>query len=141
MDLTLTLFLLLRNGTFFPKLSEKQFFPRSFFSPIRYVRICYLCQLRQSSTVTEDNVWKYQLAAVVFPVLFYLPKWFEVRWQDTEARYNVTVDCEAAVMDGSAANATFVTRFFEVYNDYEDGLKAAGKNGRCVKSIGCGSNH
>ncbi len=49
-----------------------------FFNP-RYVRICYLCQLRDSVLVSERNIRWYKLAIVVFPIIFYLPKFFEVR--------------------------------------------------------------
>ena len=48
----------------------------------RYVRICYLCQLRDWSYpyVTEKNVHFYKLGLVLLPILFYMPKFFEVRW-------------------------------------------------------------
>ena len=50
----------------------------------RYIRICYYCQLRSSSLLTEDNLKWYKLFLVLFPALFYVPKFFEVRVQDTE---------------------------------------------------------
>ncbi len=45
----------------------------------RYIRICYFCQLRSTSLLTEENVKFYKVALVLFPILFYLPKWFEIR--------------------------------------------------------------
>jgi len=48
----------------------------------RYVRICYLCQLRDWSYpyVTEKNVNFYKLGLILLPMLFYTPKFFEVIW-------------------------------------------------------------
>lgn len=48
----------------------------------RYVRICYLCQLREWSYpyVTRKNINLYKAGLIAIPVLFYLPKFFELRW-------------------------------------------------------------
>ena len=63
----------------------------------RYVRICYLCQLIESKLVTKKLLRFYKAAVVLFPVLFYLPKFFEVRWDYTTVYYNKTVDCSAVI--------------------------------------------
>jgi len=44
----------------------------------RYIRICFICQLRSTQILTEKNLWFYIWACVLFPVLFYIPKWFEL---------------------------------------------------------------
>lgn len=45
----------------------------------RYIRICYYCQLRSTNLLTEENIKFYKASLVLFPILFYLPKWFEIR--------------------------------------------------------------
>ena len=45
----------------------------------RYIRICYICQLRPSTWITVDNFKYYVLGILIGPILFYLPKFFEVR--------------------------------------------------------------
>lgn len=65
--------------------------PLSGFSSFeRYIRICYYCQLRSTELLTEDNIKWYKLFVVIFPILFYLPKFFEVR---TEVAPPKVVDC------------------------------------------------
>jgi hypothetical protein len=61
----------------------------------RYVRICYLCQLKESSLVTEDNIKYYIVVALVLPAIFYFPKFFEFQWQtvQVDVRIEKTVDC------------------------------------------------
>lgn len=49
------------------------------FSFERYIRICYFCQLRSTSLLTEDNINYYKLFLVIFPIVFYAPKFFEIR--------------------------------------------------------------
>ena len=63
----------------------------------RYVRICYLCQLIESKLVTRKLLRWYKVGLVFFPVLFYLPKFFEVRWDYATVYYNKTVDCSAVI--------------------------------------------
>ena len=48
----------------------------------RYVRICYLCQLKDWSYpyVTEKNIHYYKIGLILLPIMFYLPKFFEVSW-------------------------------------------------------------
>jgi len=48
----------------------------------RYIRICFLCQLREWSypSITGKNVTCYKVGLTVIPVIFYLPKFFELRW-------------------------------------------------------------
>ncbi len=52
-------------------------FPPSF-SFERYVRICYLCQLRPSTLITSENFKYYVVGILVGPMIFYTPKFFEV---------------------------------------------------------------
>jgi hypothetical protein len=61
------------------------------FSFERYVRICYYCQLRFTSLLTEENFKFYKLFLFVFPVLFYIPKFFEIRSVVTPA---AVYDCK-----------------------------------------------
>jgi len=44
----------------------------------RYIRICFICQLRSTRLLTEKNLRFYIWACLLFPVLFYIPKWFEL---------------------------------------------------------------
>ena len=60
------------------------FFSVYFSSFERYIRICYYCQLRSSTLLTDDNLKWYKLFLVAFPLVFYVPKFFEVRVMDTE---------------------------------------------------------
>ena len=50
-----------------------------FFSFERYIRICFYCQLRETYVLSDENVKFYKLFIVIFPILFYIPKFFEVR--------------------------------------------------------------
>ena len=45
----------------------------------RYIRICYYCQLRSTSLLTEENIKFYKLFVLLFPIIFYVPKFFEIR--------------------------------------------------------------
>jgi len=45
----------------------------------RYIRICFYCQLRETYVLSDENVKFYKLFIVIFPILFYIPKFFEVR--------------------------------------------------------------
>jgi hypothetical protein len=65
----------------------------------RYVRICFLCQMRQSSCcwVTEDNLKYFLTGLVVIPTIFYIPKFFEFNWKKTMMHFGVTLDCEKIV--------------------------------------------
>ena len=60
----------------------------------RYIRICYYCQLRFTSLLTEDNIKFYKLFVLVFPVAFYAPKFFEVV---TDVQPGAVVDCARKV--------------------------------------------
>ena len=45
-----------------------------YFSFERYIRICYYCQLRETSVLSENNVKFYKLFVILFPILFYVPQ-------------------------------------------------------------------
>ncbi len=49
------------------------------FSFERYVRICFLCQLRSTRLITKANFKYYVAVLIVWPLIFYTPKFFEVR--------------------------------------------------------------
>ena len=49
-------------------------FQNFFFSFERYIRICFYCQLRENSILSEDNIKYYKLFVILFPILFYIPK-------------------------------------------------------------------
>ena len=72
------------------------FFHESFFlfSFERYIRICYYCQLRETSVLSEDNVKFYKLFVILFPILFYVPKCFEVRSHYVVKEVKINIDCK-----------------------------------------------
>ncbi|TRY77986.1 hypothetical protein TCAL_14009 [Tigriopus californicus] len=45
----------------------------------RFIRICYYCQLQFTTILTEENIKYYKTFVVIFPVVFYIPKFFEIR--------------------------------------------------------------
>lgn len=59
----------------------------------RYIRICHLCQLRDCSYITKTNFKFYVLAIVVIPVMFYIPKFFELRQREVLKKYELPVNC------------------------------------------------
>ena len=65
-----------------------------YFSFERYIRICYYCQLRETSVLSEDNVKFYKLFVVLFPILFYVPKCFEVRSHYVLKEVEMQIDCQ-----------------------------------------------
>ena len=65
-----------------------------YFSFERYIRICYYCQLRETSVLSEDNVKFYKLFVVLFPILFYVPKCFEVRSHYVLKEVKMEIDCQ-----------------------------------------------
>ncbi len=90
----------------------------------RYIRICFLCQLRELGAFTEKNAWMYKLGIVLFSVLFYIPKFFEVRWESTDVSFNTTHMCAEVIMrslggggggGGGGGNSTVLTTFFRFF--------------------------
>ncbi len=89
----------------------------------RYIRICFLCQLRELGAFTEKNAWMYKLGIVLFSVLFYIPKFFEVRWESTDVSFNTTHMCAEVIMrslgggggGGGGENSTVLTTFFRFF--------------------------
>ena len=76
---------------------RKIFFMNHFFFPFsfeRYIRICYYCQLRETSVLSEDNVKFYKLFVILFPILFYVPKCFEVRSHYVVKEVKINIDCK-----------------------------------------------
>ena len=59
----------------------------------RYVRICHLCQLRSSPYLTEDNFKYHVMAVTLGPLLFYAPKFFEIRTERTVQEYVKAINC------------------------------------------------
>ena len=59
----------------------------------RYVRICYLCQLRVSNALTEENFKYYVLAFTLGPLLFYIPKFFELRTEERIVEHSKQINC------------------------------------------------
>ena len=66
----------------------------SCFSFERYVRICFYCQLRDTSILSEENIKFYKCFVILFPVIFYIPKFFEVRSHHEVTEVKVEVDCQ-----------------------------------------------
>ena len=65
----------------------------------RYVRICYLCQLRVSNVLTEENFKYYVLAFTLGPLLFYIPKFFELRTEGRIVEYNKLINCTKILLE------------------------------------------
>ena len=60
----------------------------------RYVRICHLCQLRYNSWLSKRTFGILIGFVTVFPVLFYFPRFFELRTYEEARTYNFFVcDC------------------------------------------------
>lgn len=59
----------------------------------RYIRICHLCQLRNVSYITKENYKFYVLLVVIIPILFYIPKFFEVRAKEVSQTFHVIINC------------------------------------------------
>ena len=66
----------------------------SFFSFERYIRICFYCQLRETRVLSDDNVKYYKLFVILFPMLFYIPKCFEVRTGYVVHEKKMRIDCQ-----------------------------------------------
>ena len=60
----------------------------------RYIRICFYCQLRETRVLSEDNVKFYKLFVILFPMLFYIPKCFEVRTGYVVQEKKMRIDCQ-----------------------------------------------
>ena len=48
-------------------------------TPERYVRICHLCQLRYNSWLSEKTFGFLIAFVTMFPICFYMPRFFEMR--------------------------------------------------------------
>ena len=53
----------------------------------RFVRLNYLCNFRDNSWITSANLNYYRGFAIIFPIFFYLPKFYEIQTQEEH------VDC------------------------------------------------
>jgi len=60
----------------------------------RYIRICFYCQLRETRVLSDDNVKYYKLFVILFPMLFYIPKCFEVRTGYVVHEKKMRIDCQ-----------------------------------------------
>lgn len=82
----------------------------------RYIRICFYCQLRETSVLSEENVKYYKLFVILFPLLFYVPKFFEVRTHYDIKEVNSRIDCQkymslAALLDNPLLKSFIVKQF------------------------------
>ena len=59
----------------------------------RYVRICFFCQLRTTRLITPENFKYYIIALIAVPVLFYIPKFFEVKAEVFQITYDQPFNC------------------------------------------------
>ena len=64
----------------------------------RYIRICYLCQLRRSEILKETNLRYFLVGLIILPVLFYIPKFFEFQVERRTVFVNKLLNC-TEVMD------------------------------------------
>ena len=44
----------------------------------RYVRLKYMCNFKYRSWITNKNINIYRAAVILFPIVFYSPKFFEI---------------------------------------------------------------
>ena len=59
----------------------------------RYVRICYLCQMRRSELLKETNLRYFFCALIILPILFYIPKLFEFQLDKRTVLLTKTLNC------------------------------------------------
>ncbi|TRY78170.1 hypothetical protein TCAL_16684 [Tigriopus californicus] len=59
----------------------------------RYVRICFFCQLRATRLITPENFRAYVIALILGPILFCLPKFFEVETKPHVVEYTERFNC------------------------------------------------
>ena len=65
----------------------------------RYVRICHICQLRGSNLLTEENFKFYLLAFTLIPLIFYAPKFFEIRTEVKTHQYSKFINCTEVLLE------------------------------------------
>jgi hypothetical protein len=65
----------------------------------RYVRICHICQLKASFYLTDENFKFYVLAFTLGPLLFYAPKFFEIRTEKKTHNYYKLINCTAILAE------------------------------------------
>ena len=53
----------------------------------RYVRFKFICQFRLCTWITQQNFIYYLMVIVIFPILFYFPKFFELTYAEKD------IDC------------------------------------------------
>ena len=59
----------------------------------RYIRICYLCQMRSVDFDFESRLRSILICLVVFPTLFYVPKFFEYKLVNTKVYFTKKINC------------------------------------------------
>jgi len=59
----------------------------------RYVRICHLCQLRYNSWLSEKTFGFLIAFVTMFPICFYMPRFFEMRSKEDIKVVNLLLDC------------------------------------------------
>jgi hypothetical protein len=82
-----------------------------FFSFERYIRICFYCQLRETSVLSEDNVKYYKLFVILFPIIFYIPKCFEVRSHAVVNEVKIQIDCQKYLSLSELLENPFLANF------------------------------
>ena len=75
-----------------------------FYSFERYIRICFYCQLKETSILTDENIKFYKLFVIVFPAIFYIPKFFEVNSHYEEIDVKREIDCGKYLRIGQMLN-------------------------------------
>lgn len=78
----------------------------SFSSFERYIRICFYCQLKETSILSDGNIKYYKMFVILFPILFYIPKFFEVQSHYETKEVKMEIDCGSYINLGKMLNNT-----------------------------------
>ena len=72
----------------------------------RYIRICFYCQLKETSILTDENIKYYKVFVIIFPILFYIPKFFEVHSHYETVNEYASLDCGRYMYLGKLLNTS-----------------------------------
>ena len=94
----------------------------------RFVRLNYLCNFRDNSWITSQNLNYYRGFCVIFPVLFYLPKFFEIQAKEE------SVDCYPLLENSTAPMIRLDIRLKQMEINETEGLNLLVSNLRTVQN-------
>ena len=106
----------------------------NFFSFERYIRICFYCQLKETSILTDENIKYYKVFVIIFPILFYIPKFFEVHSHYETVDVHSSLDCGKYMHLGKLLNSSHL-RDHIIRSIKEDELATIDNLATACKSI------